>query len=251
MANEKIPGIYNYCDRWCERCDFGSRCAVYEDENGTPSAEKDMNNKAFWDRLSLNFARAHKLLEQTAAQHGIDLNTIAKDVEDIEAKEKRIHQNSKDHPLSKLSWNYSEACRAWLKSQPGMLDKLEQLREGLTMGIESVSDAKTKTKTIKECLAVIQWYETFIHVKLMRALMARMNYNDLKEEGYQNDSDGSAKIALLAVERSTQAWIQIYDLLPDREDDFLNILAMLSKLKTMIAEEFPDAMKFKRPGFDD
>ena len=21
-----IPGIYNYCDRWCERCAFTARC---------------------------------------------------------------------------------------------------------------------------------------------------------------------------------------------------------------------------------
>jgi len=24
-----IPGIYNYCDRWCERCPFTSRCLTY------------------------------------------------------------------------------------------------------------------------------------------------------------------------------------------------------------------------------
>lgn len=24
-----IPGIYNYCDRWCERCAFTSRCLTY------------------------------------------------------------------------------------------------------------------------------------------------------------------------------------------------------------------------------
>jgi predicted protein tyrosine phosphatase len=23
-----IPGIYNYCDRWCERCPFTSRCLI-------------------------------------------------------------------------------------------------------------------------------------------------------------------------------------------------------------------------------
>ena len=23
-----ISGIYNYCDRWCERCAFVERCAV-------------------------------------------------------------------------------------------------------------------------------------------------------------------------------------------------------------------------------
>jgi len=24
-----IPGIYNYCDRWCERCTFTSRCLTF------------------------------------------------------------------------------------------------------------------------------------------------------------------------------------------------------------------------------
>jgi hypothetical protein len=24
-----ISGIYNYCDRWCERCPFTLRCATY------------------------------------------------------------------------------------------------------------------------------------------------------------------------------------------------------------------------------
>ena len=24
-----IPGIYNYCDYWCERCAFTQRCGTY------------------------------------------------------------------------------------------------------------------------------------------------------------------------------------------------------------------------------
>jgi hypothetical protein len=27
-----IPGVYNYCDRWCERCPFTGRCRVFADE---------------------------------------------------------------------------------------------------------------------------------------------------------------------------------------------------------------------------
>src|SRR5258705_2000420 len=27
-----ISGIYNYCDRWCERCPLTSRCLVYATE---------------------------------------------------------------------------------------------------------------------------------------------------------------------------------------------------------------------------
>ena len=33
MAEGKIAGIFNYCDRWCERCSFTSRCSIYEDES--------------------------------------------------------------------------------------------------------------------------------------------------------------------------------------------------------------------------
>ena len=29
-----IPGVFNYCDRWCERCPFSSRCRVYAIEMG-------------------------------------------------------------------------------------------------------------------------------------------------------------------------------------------------------------------------
>ena len=35
-----IPGIYNYCDRWCERCELASRCLNYamsQDESGDPA----------------------------------------------------------------------------------------------------------------------------------------------------------------------------------------------------------------------
>jgi hypothetical protein len=48
-----------------------------------------------------------------------------------------------------------------------------------------------------------------------------------------------------------QAWIKLFDLLPDREDDFLEILALLEKMKTSIFVLFPKAMEFRRPGFDE
>lgn len=49
-----IEGIYNYCDRWCERCPFASRCLNYaqlqmmEDERGFDPTERDVENAAFW-----------------------------------------------------------------------------------------------------------------------------------------------------------------------------------------------------------
>jgi hypothetical protein len=251
MANEKIAGIHNYCDRWCERCSFGSRCAVYESENATSGDEKDRTNKAFWDRLAVNFAKARTLIEEAAKKSGVDLTEVSKEVEEIEAKDDLYERQSRNHPIGKLSLEYSQASAEWLKSQPGMIGKLEELRDGLTMGIESVTEAKSTMATIKDCVEVIQWYMTFIHTKMMRALSGKAESDGWEEEnGFQCDYDGSAKIALIGIERSLQAWIKLYDILPDQEDHFLKVLAMLEKLKSMALHEFPKAMDFKRPGFD-
>jgi hypothetical protein len=252
MANEKIAGIHNYCDRWCERCSFGSRCAVYEGESATSADEKDKTNKAFWDRLAANFAKARTLIEEAAKKSGVDLTEVSREVEDLEVRGDEIERESRNHPISKLSLEYSQASADWLKSQPGMIGKLEELRDGLTMGIESVKEARSTMATIKDCVEVIQWYMTFIHVKMMRALTGKAESDGWEEEnGFQCDYDGSSKIALIGIERSLQAWIKLYEILPHQEDHFLKVLAMLEKLKGMIQNEFPNAMTFKRPGFDD
>lgn len=253
MADKKIPFIHNYCDRWCERCAFGSRCAIYEDPNSVPSEEKDLGNKAFWDRLAVNFAKAREMLQRAADEAGIDLTATAKEIEASEAKRERVREESENHPIGTLSWQYSEDAHAWLKTQPGMEEKLVRLRDDLDMGVESLDEAKAKTESIKDSLAVIQWYETFIHVKLMRALMGRADDFDFGEDtdDMPRDYDGSAKIAVISIDRSMQAWSTLFELLPDQEDEFLKILSSLEKLKGLVLKEFPDAMAFVRPGFDE
>ena len=55
LANnpDLISGIYNYCDRWCERCPLTSRCLVYatEQEDNDSPANHDLSNEAFWRKL--------------------------------------------------------------------------------------------------------------------------------------------------------------------------------------------------------
>lgn len=252
MAEGNISGIFNYCDRWCERCTFTSRCAVYEDETEVGSDELDMKNKAFWNRLGQNFVKAKDLLQKVADQSGVDLQAVQVEMAENLRKKDQIKHESREHPLSQLTFRYSEVGREWLKTQPGMLDRLDALKTELTLGVESQEGARRQTVIIKDSLAVIQWYLAFIHVKLVRALMGRLSSEAWEDEGrYQRDYDGSAKIALIAIQRSIQAWSQLFEILPEKEDDFLKILSMLQKIKTMTEKEFPDAPAFIRPGFDE
>jgi hypothetical protein len=250
MGNDNIPGIYNYCDRWCERCIYTSRCAVFESEKDALPDEQDMANKAFWERLSDNFAKAKEMLEKKAEELGIDLTETETEAEAYEKRKAEVKIKSQNNPIIKLAREYGLFTRKWLKTQPGMMAKLERLKEEITMGVESQEGVRTQTETIKDCLAVIQWYNTFIEVKFMRALSGKIQ-NSFPDEDFPRDYDGSAKIGIIAIERSMQAWARLFDLLPDQEDDFLRALSLLEKIKSAALAEFPEAMNFVRPGFDE
>jgi hypothetical protein len=249
MSTEKIPGLHNYCDRWCDRCSLSSRCALFAEESDSKEVDdKESGNQAFWERLTVNFTKAQDILLQAAERQGIDLNEIARSVEHVKAQETLVHEKSLDHPLSKLSLAYEEKAKVWLREQPGMISKLEELKNQLTH-VELMPVAKNTLDVIQDCLAVIQWYESFISVKITRALMSQIDL-DLDEIAFKNDSDGSAKVALIGIDRSIRAWEKLFNILPEQEDEFLTILGMLTKLKKLTLDEFPAAMDFKRPGFD-
>jgi hypothetical protein len=252
MSKENIPGIFNYCDRWCERCPFTSRCAVFESEKSATPEQLDMKNRAFWDRLSQNFAKARVMLEEAAEKSGIDMHTLRQEIEKNEQTSKTREHNVHNHPIVLMAKDYVDFADHWLKTQPGMMDKLEKLKENLTMGVESHEQAKEQTETIKESLKVIEWYMYFLEPKIARAIMGKKNADAFDEDDdYQRDYDGSAKITVVAVERSMHAWAGLFELLPEQEDVFLKVLALLEKIKAKIIEEFPNAMKFIRPGFDE
>ena len=72
-----ISGIYNYCDRWCERCPLSNRCLNYAmekaDDDGDPSA-RDVSNQKFWDKLHGIFQSTIEMIREDARARGIDLD---------------------------------------------------------------------------------------------------------------------------------------------------------------------------------
>lgn len=64
-----------------------------------------------------------------------------------------------------------------------------------------------KTKEVDEALVEISWYLDLIHAKMKRALYGFHIYADkINAKQEENDYNGSAKVALLAIEISYQAW---------------------------------------------
>src|SRR3990170_91122 len=86
-----IPGIYNYCDRWCERCPFTARCLTFalEQRQGGGPETRDPSNAAFWDRLHETFQATLELLKDLAEREGIDLDSVEPEVAVAERRRDR------------------------------------------------------------------------------------------------------------------------------------------------------------------
>ena len=65
----------------------------------------------------------------------------------------------------------------------------------------------------------------------------------------QNDWNGSAKVALISIERSAHAWRTIAQAL--RDETAAMLADQMAALCREVESEFPAARSFVRPGFDE
>ena len=107
---------------------------------------------------------------------------------------------------------------------------------------------------MSEFVEVIRWYQHFIYVKLCRTIESRAGEEleiDREIKHFPEDSDGSAKIALIALDRSIGAWAGLRENLEDDADSILDLLAQLAAIRRGTEKLFPEARAFVRPGFDE
>lgn len=245
-----IAGIYNYCDRWCERCAFTAKCAVFEKTGNLNAEENDINNKAFWDKLTQTFSETIQLLKQEAEKHGIVLNPLQDEEWEVYKEQQKAGRAAMaKHPLIKLSKTYGLQARLLLQQTDLLKEKGKEILHHAQLGIKNMNDAKTEVFEINDCLEIVQWYVFQIQVKFMRALP--MMPGEENDKDFKRDSNGSAKVALIAVDRCLLAWQKLLQYLPGAEDEIISLLAMLQRIRIIGEETFPKARKFKRKGLDD
>jgi hypothetical protein len=245
-----ISGVYNYCDRWCERCPFTSRCMNYalnEEEEDGPEAN-DMTNRAFWDKLHGIFQVTFEMIKESAEEMGIDLNAI--DYEESARQEERVHKIVKDRPYTKAALAYTKMVSTWFHSNEDLLKKkAEELLSLAQAGIPGVTPDEDAL-TIQDCLEIVRWYQHQIYVKLCRAASGMIRGELEEAEYFPQDANGSAKVAIIGIERSIAAWGGLLGQFPDQESPLLDMLVALKKLLRQVDAAFPDARAFVRPGFD-
>jgi hypothetical protein len=213
-----IPGIYNYCDRWCERCRYASRCLSFRAskaaERGDPPPPPPPD-----DGISRPW------LEDANRDPTPD------EMKGIEAAIKRQHARLDADPLKARAREYTALAYPVLSALgPILRDRQDEI--------------------VIAALEVLEHHVFLIAAKTVRALHGYHD-DDYDRGDRQCDAHGSAKVARLAIKESRDAWDVLTQVGRAAADGVpQKMIETLTALDAAIADRFPMAMSFVRAGFD-
>jgi hypothetical protein len=228
-----ISGIYNYCHHRCERCPFTGRCLSFREEQ---REAHDHPERSLGDHMEANFTRAAALMKAWCEQRGVDFETVQESAQSDKADTTQASNDEKGDgdPLQRMAWQYSSEA----------YDIVAPLR--------NLSRFHAWAPAVGAAIDTIAWYSGLIPAKIGRALHGAADEDRLDDDPVQNDWNGSAKVARLAIGESVDAWRTLFEAGDTPVDASIRrTAAVLEEIDCGLATRFPLAMEFVRPGFDE
>jgi hypothetical protein len=230
-----ISGIYNYCHRRCPQCPFTDRCLTFRHMRNDAAQHPE---RGVLEEVAHNVERTVDLLKAWCEREGIDFEQLHEEAaaEGRTAEFARLEHEMDTDPLHVLAFTYTKAAF------------------DLVSGLERLAPFHEWSPAVREALETIGWYASLISTKVGRALygLAERNPDGDNEDPIQNDWNGSAKVARMAIAESQRAWdtlLLVGQAPPDAP--LRQTRALLDRIDAAVETRFPRAMDFVRPGFDE
>jgi len=255
-----IPGIFNYCNRWCERCPYTNKCRVFANEKifmqeieKEKRRQKSMEeNKEFWDQVNRTIEEAAELIDEVVPlvknEPFVEQWDFDEDKEILKEEEaKRV--KAENHELSKVALRYERAVSDWFKKRKDVLKQDFNVDTGaLNVSYPGIIEPED-LKQLTDAVEVILWYHVQIWVKMNRALTSLFDENDDSElfDDFPKDSDGTAMVILQGIDSSIGSWNYLLNIIPDERKSIKPMINLLVWLRVEVEKLFPDARNFVWP----
>ena len=252
LAPGNIIGVHNYCDSWCERCSFATRCVVYATLSREPMPKADdpllEHLKDRFDQVRTLVARRSTFSIDEALKHLGDVSDA--DVAAY-AREEALRKEQLEHdPILREARAYSNLVAAWFDLESdGMRAYADAaVRHAEVENVDGIS--LSELARILDAVDIVRHDALLIFVKLRRAIdgLADSERKGWNDDAVQNDHNGSAKLALTCIDRSEGAWRAIAQWYATSGG--LALADQLAALRRAVDTRFPRARAFLRPGFD-
>jgi hypothetical protein len=217
-----IVGIFNYCDRWCDACAFTARCRLFADV-AEVQASMDPGLKALVEAPPFEPpAPPPPWLAELLEEMDEAMNKPADNEEPL------VRPLPPEHmPIEDRAHGYLARMHTWLEARE-------------FTSIDDPTDPRS----------VVAWFHTLIAAKVHRALHGLADDRP-EDRDWPPDHDGSAKVALLGIDRSHAAWLDLVRRGMATDAEIAPFVADLVWLGEALERVFPDARAFVRPGFDE
>jgi hypothetical protein len=226
-----IPGIYNYCDRRCERCRFAKRCFSYLESSKETSHVTTADDEESAGVVRRSLEGTLDALRIIAERHGIDLSGASEEHAAIHREHEETARRAIGDPIVALSKQY--VMTAW----------------PITRALWPIVMPRGDDRVI-EALETIESLASTTSAKVFRAVWGTLQ-SDFDATDVQSDANGSAKVARLLIDESRRAWRVLMERGRATADGVpARLVNMLDQLDAAVAVRFPRAMEFTRPGFD-
>lgn len=196
------PGIFNYCDRWCEKCNKTDRCRLFYMEEKNKKRVKKMgidpdSAEGELARIKISLSDASKKIKRLAEERGVNLSVVA-------AEKETIQKNRDKTDPSNLK-PYKEAF--------ALSEKIHKNAREFVVPNES---------EYLEATDSLAWHQNLIFVKVARALRSKLE-SEQKTDMIEIDLDDSRKSAWVAC-RSAKICINSLETLKDYQDEQQDIV---------------------------
>lgn len=265
FMHENISGIYNYCDRWCEKCTFTNRCLLFKQEaereikhilRDENKNDPDILAKDLKDDLQEAFEHINKFMDEEDEQYEeFEMDDFEDDDEEegVDGFEKEFFEEeisdeerpstflkNADNPLILLSENlFKDFYNYYDRLKLNFPDELEE---------------KNPQSSLQQNLDILGWYTPQLHVKIRMSYWNKHKLSKSKDpeiaEIDEEMLNVSSRIAFIGIENSIKALTYLQQKNIEPQITLTSLLTTINQIRKLFVEEFPDALTYKRPYFD-
>jgi hypothetical protein len=236
---ELIAGVYNYCDRWCERCPFAARCFAYRESQREAAELHRAPSGSTAAAVKRSLHRSVDVIRNVAKRLDAEVESTPEEPEEAEVA-LREHAQAETHALNdalvRAAREYGMTAWHVIRALGPIVRARGDAR--LTDAVESIG---------AWCLTVASKTYRAIH-----GIRGEDGDPDADPSDPQTDANGSAKVARVLIAQSLEAWNVLMEVGRATADGVpAGLVRKLGELDAGLAARFPDAMQFVRPGFDE
>lgn len=251
-----IDGIDRFCDGWCAKCPSTAQCETFARSRrlvpiDAPGGAADPRALKFLRALVAAALQAlHSVLDDEAAENGAAMPGAALAASapgaprdpGPPARDTPPTAPLLPDPLMVETLSYLHAIGDWFADERGwLLDRRVTLRARVSASADPVG-VVADLEALVAALETIAWDAAVVPDRVARAIDA--------SGADPASADGHAKVALLSIDRSIEAWLAVRRARRGLPESTVPLLRQLAGLGRQLEAAFPRARRFLRPGLD-